>query len=174
MKTFREYLEEGLRSKAWNFFKIGLILMFMMGFHGIHGIQYNRLADKYANEIRPECEFSREINDMSPRMTEEFTKEFKKEIGLITNLKNDFNISKERFIKNNKRKLAAAADNAYIKARLNVKNQERDIELKSKEKEQQYIEKELELNKKQHDLNKEKEKLDKEVKEFNSKKNNII
>ena len=149
MKAFREYLEEGLISKTWNFFKIGLILMLMMNFHGF---QYNRLAKEYAEQIRPECEFSQEINDMSPKMTNEFIKEFKKEIGLITNLKSDFNINKEKFIENNKRKLAIAADNAYIKARLNVKNQERDFEEKDRKAEIKSLKKQLKDAKKSKNL----------------------
>ena len=150
MKTFREYLEEGLISKTWNFFKIGLILMLVMGFHGL---QYNQLADKYANEIRSECEFSQEINDMSPRMTEEFLKIFKKKIGLMTNLKNDFNINKEKFIKNNKRRLAVAADDAYVEARLKVKNQERKIEEKDRKAEIKSLKKQLKDAKKGKSLN---------------------
>ena len=150
MKAFREYLEEGLISKTWNFFKIGLILMLAMNFHGF---QYNRLAKQYAEQIRPECEFSQEINDMSPRMTEEFLKIFKKKIGLMTNLKSDFNFNKEKFIDNNKKRLAVAADDAYVEARLKVKNQERKIEEKDRKAEVKSLKKQLKDAKKGKSLN---------------------
>jgi hypothetical protein len=86
-------------------------------------------------------------------MTEEFLKIFKNKLGLMTNLKNDFNISKERFIKNNKRRLAVAADDAYVEARLKVKNQERKIEEKDRKAEVKSLKKQLKDAKKGKSLN---------------------
>ena len=129
MKAFREYLEEGLIGKLGFFFRMGIILGSLMGYTGW---QANNLAQTYVKEVRPKCEFSQEINNMSPRMMEAFLKIFKKKIGLMTNFKNNFNINKEKFIENNKRRLAIAADDAYVEARLKVKNQERKLEEKDR------------------------------------------